>query len=248
MKTKIVPSIIEKNLEPGEDSAKRKIFIYNLVDSSKKEYDEENGTIVTPVLKLSQEKSNEIMKSLNFTQSQIKRFNNQKIYITPFSNDLSIALTFLKGEMVNRNLVVTKERADLVIGTLCLEIDSKSEILINGKNDSVRKEINSEFLKEIFVNVQQKELFEEILEKLPYNAIKKRKIKFEKTKIIFSYQNIKERLKKNFDYNQLLNVTEEEIVTTFSNKIKSLDPTISNEELIIAISIDCFCELGGEIA
>lgn len=50
--TVIAKSIIEKNLEPGIDNNKRKIFIHSLADTTRKGLISEGGTIVTPVYQL----------------------------------------------------------------------------------------------------------------------------------------------------------------------------------------------------
>ncbi|WP_413509247.1 dsDNA nuclease domain-containing protein [Carnobacterium maltaromaticum] len=240
-------SIIEKNLEPGTDNNKRKIFVHSLADVTKKELISENGTIVTPIYKLSDKQKKTVIDELKLNSSQKLRLQNQKIYITPFSNDLTLAMKQLKGEMVEKDLLVTKKRANLVLGELVQEIDAKSEIEVFSDNDISRKIIDNIFLKEVFVSVQKKEMFDSVLEKLPYNHLRMMKIELEKTKILFNYQSLKEELKSIIDIEQLMDMDDEEVINFIVKEIKSIDTTIENEELIIAISIDCYCEIGGEL-
>lgn len=246
--TKIAESIIEKNLEPGTDRNKRKIFVHSLADTTKKDLISEAGTIVNPVYRLSDKQKETVIDSLDLGDSQKKRLENQKFYITPFSNDATLASTHLKGKMVEKDLLVTKKRADLVLGALILEIDAKSEIEVVSARDIPRKIIDSKFLKEVFVNVQKKDMFDSILEKLPYNRLKKMKIEMEKTKILVSYQSLKEEIKSKINIEQLMDMTsDKEVVATIIKEIEKIEPTFGNEELKIAISIDCYCEIGGEL-
>lgn len=244
----IANSIIEKNLVPGADNDKRKIFVHSLADTTKKELVSENGTIVTPVYKLSDEQKKTVIDKLKLTRSQKIRLQNQKIYITPFSNDLTLAMKHLKGEMVEKDLLLTKKRANLVLGELVQEIDAKSEIEVFSDDDISKKIIDSKFLKEVFISVKEKEMFDSVLEKLPYIHLKKMKIELEKTKILFSYQSLKEEIKSIIDIEQLMCMTnDEEVINFIVKEIKKIDTTIKNEELMIAISIDCYCEIGGEL-
>ncbi|WP_271001927.1 dsDNA nuclease domain-containing protein [Listeria seeligeri] len=245
--TKIVKSIIEKNLEPGTDTNKRKIFVHSLADTTKKDMVSEDGTLVTPIYKLSDEQKKTIIDSLNLNQNQELRLQNQKFYITPFSNDLTLASKHLKGEMVEKDLLVTKKRANLVLGELAQEIDSKSEIEVFSDADISRKIIDSNFLKEVFVSVERKDKFDDILEKLPYNQLRKMKIKLEKTKFLFSYQSLKEKVKSTIDVEELMDMSDEEVVDFIVEEIRKIDSTIKSKELMIAISIDCYCEIGGEL-
>lgn len=245
--TKIVKSIIEKNLEPGTDTNKRKIFVYSLADTTKKDMVSEDGTLVTPIYKLSDEQKKTIIDRLNLNQNQKLRLQNQKFYITPFCNDLTLARKHLKGEMVEKDLLVTKKRANLVLGELAQEIDSKSEIEVFSDADISRKIIDSNFLKEVFVSVERKDKFDDILEELPYNQLRKRKIKVEKTKILFSYQSLKEKVKSTIDVEELMDMSDEEVVDFIVEEIRKIDSKIKSKELMIAISIDCYCEIGGEL-
>lgn len=245
--TKIAKSIIEKNLEPGTDTNKRKIFVHSLTDATKKDLISETGTIVTPIYKLSDDQKKTVINNLGLSSIEKIRLENQKFYITPFSNDAILASTHLKGKMVEKDLLVTKKRVDLVLGALVQEIDAKSEIEVFSDQDISRKIIDSEFLKEIFVNLKKQDMFDSILEKLPYNYLKKMQIGKEKTKLLVNYQSLKAKIKSEINKEQLINITsDEEVVAIIIKEIEKIEPNFKNEELKIAISIDCYCEIGGE--
>lgn len=240
---KLIPSIIEKNLVPGTDGDKRKIFLWDLTEATKKELVSQSGTLVSPVYCLSNEQQQDVVNSLALDEHQKKRLHNQKIYITPFSNDLEMALTMLKGVMVTKNLLVTNDRAKVVLGELSLEIDQKSEILVSTENDIKRKEINGEYLKKVFVNVQQKELFDEVLANLSFNTIMKNKVKKTKLRIPLLYQTLKEQLKQKVDFDVIMEKNDEDAVNYLRGMLRDIESEIS-AELSIALAIDCFCELG----
>ena len=78
---------------------------------------------------------------------------------------------------------------------------------------------------------------------MSYNELKKSKIKQEKTKILVSCQNIK---KKTINYCNNLDLeqsTEQELINQIVQIIKNHDSSITNNNLIIAIAIECLCEL-----
>lgn len=238
------PSIIEKNLFPGVNEDFRKIFLWDITETTKKEMIIRNGTLVPSLYDLSPKQKLEIIKALSLNSSQISRIDNLSIYITPFSNDLNLALTYLKGVMVDKNLLVTNERARIVLGELSIEIDQKSEILVTNDSDIKRKKIDGEYLKRVFVNVQQKEMFYEVLNNLKLNTIMKKRVKSEKLRIPLLYQSIKEQIKKKADINLLMRESDEEAVTYLRSLLADTAPEIQTTELSIALAIDCFCELG----
>ncbi|QWI48170.1 MULTISPECIES: dsDNA nuclease domain-containing protein [Bacillus cereus group] len=239
------PSIIEKNLAPGNDTDKRKIFLWDLSENTKDKLVSQIGNLVSPIYCLSNEQKETVKESLELDNSQKNRLDNQKIYITPFSNDLDVALTMLKGVMVSRNLLVTNDRAKIVLGELSLEIDQKSEILVTNDSDIERKEINGEYLKKVFINIQQKELFDEVLNNLSINSVMKYRIKMEKSRIPLIYQTVKDNVKKQADTSLIKTKSDDEAINYFLDILKAVAPEIENTELSTALAIDCFCELGG---
>lgn len=233
-------SIVEKNMLPGEDTDKRKIFLWDLADTTKSKLIKLNGTLVSTILGFSVEQKQTFISSLNLDENQKERLNNQFIYITPFSNDLNSALTVLKGEMVTENLLVTNERARVVLGELSLEIDQKSEIIIQTDNDIDRKVIYGDYLRKVFTSVQQKEMFDEVLNNLSINTLMKNKVRSIKLHIPLLYQKLKEEIKRQIDIKLIMNSTDEEAI----NYLRGLITVEVDTELSIAIAVECFCELG----
>lgn len=239
----LIPSIIEKNLAPGNDVDRRKIFLWDLIETTKKELISHDGDLVTPTYSLSENQKEDIEKSLHLNDQQKNRINNQYIYITPFTNNLETALIMLKGIMVDKNLLVTNERAKIVLGELSLEIDQKSEISMTNEEDKERKTIKGDYLKQIFLSVKQKEFFDEVLDKLSYNSLFKLKIKRQKLCIPLLYKGLKETIKQKADLNSIMDKTDEQAIQYFE-ALLSEEQELENRELSIALAIDCFCELG----
>ncbi|EKF36819.1 Lamassu anti-phage system protein LmuA [Bacillus xiamenensis] len=237
-------SIIEKNLSPGNDGDIRKIFLWDIAELTKNELISQEGTLIPMKHSLSSKQKTEIINTLDLDEEQKNRMNNQYIYITPFPNDINLALTFLKGEMVNENLLVSNDRAKLVLGELSLEIDRKSEIVVSTESDVERKKIDGNYLKQVFINVKQKEMFDEILDNLSINTIMKKKVKKEKLRIPLLYQNIKEQTKKKADINLLMRENDEGAINYLRDLLVDIVPDMKPTELSIALAIDCFCELG----
>ncbi|WP_088816357.1 MULTISPECIES: dsDNA nuclease domain-containing protein [Listeria] len=238
-------SIVEKNLLPGNDEDKRKIFLWELIEQTKKDLVKQEGTLISPVYCFSKTQQQEIENKLGLNEKQKKRLSNQKIYITPFPNDINVALTMLKGIMVEKNLFVNNERAKVVLGELALEIDQKSEIPVTNEIDIRRKEISGKYLNKVFLNLKQKELFDEVLASLTLNTIMKKKVKKEKLGIPLLHQSLKEKLKQRVDYDVIMGKNDVEAINYIRDILSELDPQISTE-LSVALAIECFCELGAE--
>ncbi|MDU5510875.1 hypothetical protein [Enterococcus gilvus] len=204
----------------------------------------QTGTLVSPIYCFSSTQKQIIEQTLKLDEKQVDRLNYQKIYITPFSNNLEIALTMLKGMMVDKDLLVTNERVKVVLGELSLEIDQKSEIIVTNDSDIKRKEINGDYLKKVFTTVQQKELFDEVLNNLSINTIMKKKVKRAKLSIPLIYQTLKEQLKQKADFNLILSKSNDEDAIKYLREVLNDMKLEINADLAIALAIECFCELG----
>lgn len=236
--------IIEKNLVPGQDDDIRKIFVWDIGRSFLSNLEEKrDGHIISPLLKYSKSDEEKIVENLNLDLNQKRRLDNQFIYQTPFSNDLTEAIRCLFGEMVIQKLHIDDKTGRALLAELSLIIDQKSETLFDGNNHQ-EKEINGNYLKEIFTQVQKIEMFNEVLDKLPYNSFKKEKVKQERAKVPIAYYSIKKSVKKkckDLDLD-IENTPEKELVNKI---IEIIDGTssITAENLKIAIAIECLCEL-----
>ncbi|HBN05818.1 MAG TPA: hypothetical protein DD434_08545 [Bacteroidales bacterium] len=241
----IKKEIIGKNLIPGQDEDIRKIFFWDISASFKKELTVlPTGNITSPLLKYTDEHKDKITTELQLDESQKERLDNQFLYTTPFNNDLTEAISRLFGEMVTQGLHVDKESGRAVLAELSLMIDQKSEVLVSG-DDYTEKTINGEYLKNIFIRVQQLDLFDEILDKSKYNTFKKERIRFERTKILIHYQNTKKKAKEhcnccNLDFE---NSSEDELIDELVTIVRETDDTISDVNLLVAISVECLCDL-----
>lgn len=239
-------SIIEKNLFPGSTNDKRKIFLWDIIDNTEKELVSQNGTLIPTVFSFSDKQKEEIINTLNLDDDYKLRLNNQYIYITPFQNDLNLALTYLKGEMVDGDLLVNNDLAKLVLGELMSEIDQKSEIEVKSITDIKRKEIDGIYLKKIFLKAQQIELFDEILKNLSFSTLMKKKVKKEKLRIPFLHQSSKLEMMKQANSDRLINLSDDAAIMELRELLTNIAPEIHTTELSIAIAIDCLCDLGGE--
>lgn len=239
----ITKEIIEKNLVPGQDDDTRKIFVWDIGKSFQNDLIEnKNGNIISPLLSYSDDDVKKVINDLSLNTSQQKRLKNQYIYRTPFSNDLTEAIKRLFGEMIAQELHVNNESGRALLAELTLMIDQKSEIIVQDDN-YYEKMIDNEYLKNVFVRVEQFQMFDEILNKLSYNGLRKEKIKQEKTKILVGHQNIKKKTKNNCNDLDLENLNEQELVNQIVQIIRNHDNTMTNDNLMIAIAIECLCEL-----
>ncbi|GAB4073226.1 hypothetical protein GCM10028778_07910 [Barrientosiimonas marina] len=237
-------SILEKNMEPGSNSDIRKIFICNYTESLNNQLIEEYGDhIVTPVYSLSDQQKKVFINKLNLTPDQTTRLNNLYIFITPFINNSTDATTYLKGEMVNEDLITSNERAQLILGELSTLVDQKSEITITNEEDYNKKKISGESLKEFLITVENMDNFNSILESLDFNFLKKQKIRMEKNKIPLLFQDLKSNIKEEITLDSVINLTDQGALDLIINTIKSKISDI-NEHQLWAIAIDCFKDLG----
>jgi len=234
--------IIEKNLVPGQDDDTRKIFVWDIGKSFQKELVENTaGNIISPLLEYSKEDSKKVISDLKLDINQQKRLRNQFLYKTPFSNDLTEAIKRLFGEMVIQELHINNESGRALLAELTLMIDQKSEIILRSDNYH-EKVIDGEYLKSIFIRVEQFKMFDEILGALSYNSLKREKIKHERAKILIGHQNIKKKVKDDCCGLDLENLTEQELVNQIVEIVRGYDKGM-NENLMIAIAAECLCEL-----
>ena len=234
--------IIEKNLVPGQDEDIRKIFVWDIGRTFQGNLEEKKvGHIISPLLKCSSSDKEKIVNDLALDLNQQKRLNNQFIYQTPFSNNLTEAIKYLFGEMVIQKLHVDIESGRALLAELSLMIDQKSETIFDGDNYQ-EKEIDGDYLKEIFIQVQKIEMFNEVLDNLTYNSFRREKVRQERVKVPISYYDIKKNVKSKCKNLDIETTPEQELVDEIIEVIDSLS-NINNGNLKIAIAIECLCEL-----
>lgn len=233
-------SIIEKNLVPGHDEDYRKIIVSTLIsDTQSKLKAKISGLSVNPNYTWSEEQINEISTKLSLNKKQIQRLSNQEIFKTPFPDVMSTAIVMLKGKMVELGLSITDESATAALGILALEIDTKSEII----NDEQAKQITGIYLQKLFESVKHNKLFDEILNDLGFNIVKKNRVKKEKVKITQMYVSLKCEIEEKIDISCFTDDMEnKDIIDHLLPIVSSCSPSLNND-LCIALSIDCLCNL-----
>lgn len=237
-------SIIEKNLAQGDDNSFRKIFLCDMTESMEKDLvpiKEED--LINPLLQYSKDQKKEIATTLKLTPNLTKRLDKQYIYKTPFENNYQNALIYLTGYMVDRGLV--GERSGIVLNELTNQILQKSEIVIKNEEEIELKSLKGSLLKQIFTKVEREEEYNNLLATLPYNHLMKKQILKKKTHIPILYTALKDKVKRRIDVDLLSSKTDYEAINSICEIIDYEDKSIDTN-LKIALSIDCYIELGDD--
>lgn len=231
-KTKKQPSIFEKNLSSGANDSTYKIVVYNFVEQDLKEMQEQ---IATEEL---------FHSSWLLSDSQKNKVNNQRtenfsLVKTDFDNNISVAKTFLKGELVNQKISIDG-RDDVILNELLQQIVQKSEKEVHSDADKELKKITSEELNLILQKVTAKARFDKELDKFGFSEIKNEKIKKEEKKIILEYITAKKSVINflNSDENSL----ENELATTLipkTFKLPEMEALTENSRYAVGISAYC---------
>ncbi|MCY7994091.1 hypothetical protein [Bacillus haynesii] len=215
-------SILEKNLSNGSTNSHFKIFVKGFVESDiKKMVQITEGNICSPLYSYNDEQKNTILEKLKGNEN-IKEFEEKLLtsylYIPPFKDKLSEAITVLLGEMALRDIDVSHKRGQVAINELFTLIDQKSEFIIKTQEDYKKKEILKKDLKEIFKLSSTLDAFDELLKSTSYSFFYKKQIKKEQLKIIHSYANEKQTAKELLEDFDLFNGTEEGIIDSAIEK------------------------------
>lgn len=233
-------SIIEKNLLPGNTSDRRKIIVSDLIEKTHSALMQTNsGLSISPSYIWSSQQKDLISSKLSLNNEQILRLGNQEVFKTPFRDDMSSAIIYLTGVMAHVGLEVTEDSAIAALGTLGLMIDEKSEII----GDIQSKEITGEFLRKIFDKAKKSKMFNDILDDLNLSSIQKIKIKKEKVKIKQMYISLSSDLENKFNNPQFLNNNNTQKMIDSINKQVLLLSASLNQNLALALSVDCLCNL-----
>ena len=118
------------------------------------------------------------------------RVENFSLVKTAFDNDMKNARIYLKGELVQQNIVV-EGRAEVILNELFQQILQKSEKKVQTEQDKELKKITSKELDLILQKITAKARFEKELKNLRFNSLKEEKIKKEEKKIILEYMAVK---------------------------------------------------------
>ena len=228
-KTKKQPSIFEKNLSSGANDSTYKIVVYNFVEQDLKEMQEQ---IATEEL---------FHNSWLLSDSQKNKVNNQRtenfsLVKTDFDNNISVAKTFLKGELVNQKISIDG-RDDVILNELLQQIVQKSEKEVHSDADKELKKITSEELNLILQKVTAKARFDKELDKFGFSEIKNEKIKKEEKKIILEYITAKKSVINflNSDENSLENELATTLIGCLNQVLRKLVKQVSSQNVNIIL-------------
>ncbi|MDT3896498.1 dsDNA nuclease domain-containing protein, partial [Staphylococcus aureus] len=154
-------SIFEKNLSSGKSDSVYKIVVFSFsrkdMESMQEQTDEEE--LFSNSWLLSNDQKNKVNND---------RVENFSLVKTAFDNDMKNARIYLKGELVQQNIVV-EGRAEVILNELFQQILQKSEKKVQTEQDKELKKITSKELDLILQKITAKARFEKELKNLRFN-------------------------------------------------------------------------------
>lgn len=227
-------SILEKNLSAGEIGDVFKIFVKDIGVTDKKQLKiKKPGQICINLHELNDEAKIEILSKLSSEYTH--KLDNFYLHISPLGEEYEEAQTYLIGSLNKIDVSVDNNQGRTIIAELTLNIDNKSQHIIEDISDKELKYMDSEYFSNVFITSKAIIKFEKVLDTLNYR-IKKERLKIDLTKVT-----LKEEIK---DFIQTLDELEDlsnlEIVKIVLEKY--LDKEEHN--LLIAIAIESICEIG----
>ncbi|HHC8853041.1 TPA: DUF4297 domain-containing protein [Staphylococcus aureus] len=232
-------SIFEKNLSSGKSDSVYKIVVFSFsrkdMESMQEQTDEEE--LFSNSWLLSNDQKNKVNNDCVENFSLVK---------TAFDNDMKNARIYLKGELVQQNIVV-EGRAEVILNELFQQILQKSEKKVQTEQDKELKKITSKELDLILQKITAKARFEKELKNLRFNSLKEEKIKKEEKKIILEYMAVKKAVIRflKSDEEKLENNS---ISTLISETFNLSEMNCLSENTKYAIAISAYCDILEEIA
>lgn len=232
-------SIFEKNLSSGKSDSVYKIVVFSFsrkdMESMQEQTDEEE--LFSNSWLLSNDQKNKVNND---------RVENFSLVKTAFDNDMKNARIYLKGELVQQNIVV-EGRAEVILNELFQQILQKSEKKVQTEQDKELKKITSKELDLILQKITAKARFEKELKNLRFNSLKEEKIKKEEKKIILEYMAVKKAVIRflKSDEEKLENNS---ISTLISETFNLSEMNCLSENTKYAIVISAYCDILEEIA
>lgn len=236
------PSILEKNLNSGNEESIYKIVVYDFTESDLKlmneQRDGEEELFESSWTLSDAQKDNVIYKLGKNIKNKLNRF---AIVNSGFKNSSYDARKYLKGELVDQGISVDG-RADTILNELKTIIELKSEKVINLNNDKRLKRITSKDLNSILWKVSSKARFDKELKNFHFSSLREEKIKREELKIVVNYMHIKKQvidlLKENEER------LENESLVTFVPDLQKLEIFSNLEDNTkYAIIISAYCDI-----
>ena len=224
-------SIFEKNLSSGKSDSVYKIVVFSFsrkdMESMQEQTDEEE--LFSNSWLLSNDQKNKVNND---------RVENFSLVKTAFDNDMKNARIYLKGELVQQNIVV-EGRAEVILNELFQKVQTEQ--------DKELKKITSKELDLILQKITAKARFEKELKNLRFNSLKEEKIKKEEKKIILEYMAVKKAVIRflKSDEEKLENNS---ISTLISETFNLSEMNCLSENTKYAIAISAYCDILEEIA
>ncbi len=233
-------SILEKNLSAGEVGDIYKIFVKDIGITDKKSLNiKKPGNICLTLYELSNQAKTDILSKL---PDKLKnKLDNFFLYISPISEDFIEAEKYLIGCLNRIDIAVDNNQGRTIIAEISLTIDQKAQHNIEEISQKELKYMDSKYFSNVFVTCKALNKFENVLDSLNYNDIKKSRIKKERLKIDLTKLTLKDNIKKYINHiENLEELSNLEIVNLVLQQYLGLD----ENNLLIAIAIECICEIG----
>lgn len=234
------PSILEKNLNSGNDEDIFKIFVKNIKQNDIKKFKiKKPGQICNVLHEPNDDAKTNIIS--NLTDEYKNKVNNLYLHISPISEEYYDSVKYLIGCLNDIEVSVDNKQGRAIIAELTLTIDEKANQKIEEISHKELKYMDSGYFSNLFVTCKTLNKFNAVLNSLPYNSIKKNRIEKERIKIDLTKTIIKDEVKEYIlQIENLEELTDKEIIDLVLIKFPSKD----EENILIAISIECICEIG----
>ncbi|WP_315370447.1 dsDNA nuclease domain-containing protein [Paenibacillus xylanexedens] len=237
----VTPSILEKNLSSGTEDNTHKIIVTDISQKDKNKFVlVKPGSIHSEIFKLTDQAKTDLLKNLPSHLNH--HLGNFYIYISHIHQELSESVRYLIGYLNEIGISVDDKRGRNIISELSLIIDQKGEVKVTECVDKEIKVLNQELFSSLFRSNDSISQFNQILDSLPYNSIKKSRIKKAHLFVDLSFRELKMKMKlysmdKITEWDEL---NDKEIINQMVTNFKQ--DTI-NEETLIAIAIECLSEV-----
>src|SRR5690606_24410568 len=200
------PSILVKNLSEGLKEDTHKIIVTDIYKNDIKKIEiVKPGSIHSEIYKLSDEAKIELIKNLPANISDY--LDNFYLYISPIHQNFIESVRYLIGYLNEIGIPVDDKRGKNIISELSLIIDQKGGEKIVDPVDKELKVLDQELFESLFISNTKIIKFNQILDSLQYNSIKKSRIRKAQLLIDLSYRDLKIKIN-SFFTNKITNSTE----------------------------------------
>ncbi|WP_191566421.1 dsDNA nuclease domain-containing protein [Metabacillus idriensis] len=245
--TKLLPSILEKNLRSGTDKDIFKIIVKNIGETDKKQLKiRKPGSICSELHELNDQAKKTIVEAL--PDDLVSKVDKFYFFISPIHEDLNEAEKYLIGCLNGIDVSVDNKQGRAIIAELALTIDQKAQEVIVDEIHKELKFMDTDYFSKILVTCKSLNGFDTILDSLAYNFLFKKEVKNERLKIELNMTNLKEDMKKalkeymfSAEYSE--EVSDKEIISYLVEKFNTTD---TKRSTLISVAIESLCDLGDE--